>query len=60
MWNGVRLPVSPRSLSRAGGIRHAARVQLPNYSIYLKLMIDGSPSQQFSARTLNINEPSSR
>jgi hypothetical protein len=40
MWNGVRLPVSPRSLSRAGGIRHAARVQLPNYSIYLKLMID--------------------
>jgi type IV secretory pathway TraG/TraD family ATPase VirD4 len=35
-------------------------VQLPNYSIYLKLMIDGSPSQPFSARTLNINEPSSR
>ena len=27
-------------------------VQLPNYRIYLKLMIDGSPSIPFSARTL--------
>jgi type IV secretory pathway TraG/TraD family ATPase VirD4 len=34
-------------------------VQLPNYSIYLKLMIDGSPSQPFSARTLKLNSPSS-
>ena len=28
-------------------------VQLPNYRIYLKLMIDGSPSQPFSAVTLS-------
>jgi hypothetical protein len=27
-------------------------VQLPNYRIYLKLMIDGSPSRPFSALTL--------
>jgi type IV secretory pathway TraG/TraD family ATPase VirD4 len=27
-------------------------LQLPNYSIYLKLMIDGMPSKPFSARTL--------
>ena len=27
-------------------------VQLPNYRIYLKLMIDGSPSKPFSAVTL--------
>ncbi len=27
-------------------------VNLPNYHIYLKLMIDGTPSQPFSARTL--------
>jgi hypothetical protein len=27
-------------------------VQLPNYRIYLKLMIDGMPSNPFSARTL--------
>jgi hypothetical protein len=32
-------------------------VQLPNYRIYLKLMIDGSPLRPFSARTLNMNEP---
>jgi hypothetical protein len=28
-------------------------VQLPNYSIYLKLMINGSPSLPFSAITLS-------
>ena len=28
-------------------------LQLPNYSIYLKLMIDGMPSKPFSARTLD-------
>jgi type IV secretory pathway TraG/TraD family ATPase VirD4 len=28
-------------------------VQLPNYRIYLKLMIDGSPSKPFSAVTLS-------
>ena len=27
-------------------------LQLPNYSIYLKLMIDGTPSAPFSAVTL--------
>jgi hypothetical protein len=27
-------------------------MQLPNYSFYLKLMIDGSPSKPFSARSL--------
>src|SRR5262249_41021032 len=27
-------------------------LQLPNYRIYLKLMIDGSPSKPFSAMTL--------
>jgi hypothetical protein len=27
-------------------------LQLPNYSIYLKLMIDGRPSSPFSAVTL--------
>jgi len=32
-------------------------VQLSNYRIYLKLMIDGSPSRPFSAKTLNMNEP---
>jgi hypothetical protein len=31
-------------------------VQLPNYRIYLKLMIDGTPSRPFSARTLNMNK----
>jgi hypothetical protein len=30
-------------------------MQLPNYRIYLKLMIDGMPSKPFSAATL---EPS--
>jgi len=28
-------------------------VQLPNYSVYIKLMIDGSPSKPFSAVTLS-------
>jgi hypothetical protein len=28
-------------------------LQLPNYRIYLKLMIDGTPSHPFSAITLN-------
>ena len=28
-------------------------MQLPNYRIYLKLMIDGMPSKPFSAATLN-------
>ncbi len=32
-------------------------LQLPNYRIYLKLMIDGTPSTPFSAVTL---EPASR
>jgi hypothetical protein len=32
-------------------------VQLPNYRIYLKLMIDGTPSRPFSATTLNMNNP---
>jgi hypothetical protein len=27
-------------------------LNLPNYNIYLKLMIDGAPSQPFSAETL--------
>jgi len=27
-------------------------MQLPNYRIYLKLMIDGMPSKPFSATTL--------
>ncbi len=27
-------------------------LNLPNYDIYLKLMIDGTPSRPFSARTL--------
>ena len=29
---------------------------LPNYKIYLKLMIDGSPSKPFSADTLKSNK----
>ena len=33
--------------------KEADLVQLPNYSIYLKLMIDGSPSLPFSAVTLS-------
>ncbi|MBK9222603.1 MAG: hypothetical protein IPO78_01895 [Saprospiraceae bacterium] len=28
-------------------------INLPNYKIYLKLMIDGKPSRPFSAITLN-------
>lgn len=32
-------------------------LQLPNYRIYLKLMIDGTPSKSFSAVTL---DPTSR
>ena len=32
-------------------------LQLPNYSIYLKLMIDGTPSKPFSAGTLGIVVP---
>lgn len=31
-------------------------VRLPNYQIYLKLMIDGAPSKPFSAITTTINE----
>lgn len=31
-------------------------LQLPNYRIYLKLMIDGTPSMPFSAATLKPNE----
>lgn len=29
-------------------------MQLPNYHIYLKLMIDGTPSLSFSAVTLGL------
>ena len=29
-----------------------ALLQLPNYRIYIKLMIDGTPSQSFSASTI--------
>ena len=32
---------------------HIDLMQLPNYHIYLKLMIDGMPSKPFSAATLN-------
>ena len=32
-------------------------LQLPNYSIYLKLMIDGTPSAPFSAVTLGPGSP---
>jgi hypothetical protein len=35
-----------------GQFDEADQVQLPNYRIYLKLMIDGSPSKPFSAVTL--------
>jgi len=31
-------------------------VNLPNYHIYLKLMIDGKPSKPFSARTIQYHE----
>ncbi|MBK7800079.1 MAG: type IV secretion system DNA-binding domain-containing protein [Saprospiraceae bacterium] len=31
-------------------------INLPNYKIYLKLMIDGRPSRPFSANTISINE----
>jgi hypothetical protein len=41
----------------AGQFDEIDLVQLPNYRIYLKLMIDGSPSRPFSARTLNVNTP---
>jgi hypothetical protein len=41
----------------AGQFDEIDLVQLPNYRIYLKLMIDGSPSRPFSARTLNVNKP---
>ena len=34
-------------------------VNLPNHQIYLKLMIDGAPSQPFSAMTLRPNDLSS-
>jgi len=34
-------------------------VNLPNHSIYLKLMIDGMPSKAFSATTLHPREPES-
>jgi Type IV secretion-system coupling protein DNA-binding domain len=33
-------------------------IQLPNYRIYLKLMIDGMPSRPFSARTLDPRDTS--
>lgn len=32
-------------------------VKLPNYEIYLKLMIDGAPSKAFSANTVEPREP---
>jgi hypothetical protein len=35
-----------------GQFDEADLVQLPNYRIYLKLMIDGSPSRPFSGVTL--------
>jgi len=31
-------------------------LNLPNYTIYLKLMIDGAPSRPFSAMTLRPGE----
>jgi hypothetical protein len=31
-------------------------LNLPNRSIYLKLMIDGTPSQPFSANTITIRD----
>ncbi len=31
-------------------------INLPNYSIYLKLMIDGTPSPPFSARSIGVSE----
>jgi len=34
-------------------------INLPNHHIYLKLMIDGAPSQPFSARTLHPADPAS-
>ena len=34
-------------------------VNLPNYSVYLKLMIDGAPSKPFSATTLHPQSPES-
>lgn len=33
-------------------------LSLPNYSIYIKLMIDGAPSSAFSATTLSPDDPS--
>jgi hypothetical protein len=35
-------------------------VQLPNYSIYLRLMIDGMPSRPFSASTVKMTNPFER
>ena len=43
-----------------GQFHEADLVQLPNYSIYLKLMIDGMPSRPFSARTLKMTNPFER
>jgi hypothetical protein len=40
----------------AGQFDEMDLVQLPNYHIYLKLMIDGTPSRPFSASTLSPNE----
>jgi hypothetical protein len=34
------------------------RLQLPNYRIYLKLMIDGMPSQPFSATRIDPEQSS--
>ena len=36
------------------------RLQLPNYRIYLKLMVDGTPSRSFSAVTLEPESPTAR
>jgi len=30
-------------------------INLPNYSMYLKLMIDGTPSQPFSAEAIRMS-----
>jgi hypothetical protein len=43
-----------------GRFDEADLVQLPNCSIYIKLMIDGIPSRPFSARTLKITNPFER
>jgi hypothetical protein len=47
------LSIHLRSNEFNGRVEEIDLLQLPNYRIYIKLMIDGTPSMPFSAVTLS-------